>query len=78
MLPSEITRLVGVEYDLCTLDGRLAELAREIGNCPIANASEAARAIRQARRQLRQALLLLDGPLTEAARLAETLTPAPF
>lgn len=76
--PERLASLVGVEYELCALDGDLRSACSAVKLAGLDGCAEASSMLIRARRLVKRALRKLDGPLTEAARLREQEGPAPF
>lgn len=70
--------LVYVEYALARLQGELEETAQEVKASGVEGSRAAAADLLAAGRLVRRAVLALDGPLTDAAMLAESLEAPPF
>lgn len=78
MTVEQMTRMIGCEYEMCRTVCDLKALANEIGASGVEGAFVASRDLHLARRLVRRALKRLDGPLTEAARLAEAQSTPDF
>lgn len=78
MSPALITKLVGIEYELASLQGTLKDLATEIRQTGVDGAHQSSKDLLLARKFIRRALRRLDEPLTVAAVSREMLETPPF
>lgn len=78
MSESQMASLIGLEYELCGLYGELHSAARDVAASGVSGSHAASRDLHLARRLVRRAMKRLDAPLTEAAKLAESMAQPPF